>query len=218
MHIDLDAFFVSVEQALNHPKWKMGTKITIDSATLMNKGLEVIEAHWLFGASRGQIEVVVHPQSVIHSLVEYVDGSVLAQLGHPDMRTPIAQALAYPDRVDAGIGLLDLPRLGALTFEAPDFGRFPCLKLAYEALTAAGTAPALLNAANEEAVDAFLARRIRFTDIAAVCAETLARLAVRPVGALADALAADAEARTFARAWLKLPAAAAGVSDRVPVA
>jgi 1-deoxy-D-xylulose-5-phosphate reductoisomerase len=181
---------------------------------MMNKGLEVIEAHWLFGASRQQIEVVIHPQSVVHSLVEYADGSVLAQLGHPDMRTPIAQALAYPDRIDAGVGLLDLPRLGALSFEAPDCGRFPCLTLAYDALEAGGTAPAVLNAANEIAVAAFLAREIRYTDIAAACAETLAHVAVRPVRALDDALAADGQARAFARAWLRLPADA-GKSDRI---
>ena len=196
---------VTPDEACAHPNWSMGRKISVDSATMMNKGLEVIEAHWLFGAPRERIEVVIHPQSVIHSLVEYVDGSELAQLGHPDMRTPIAQALAYPDRVDAGVALLELPRLGALSFEAPDFGRFPCLELAYDALAAAGTAPAVLNAANEVAVAAFLAGAIRYTQIAAVCAETLAHVTARPVHALSDALAADAEARGFARAWLKLP-------------
>jgi 1-deoxy-D-xylulose-5-phosphate reductoisomerase len=206
---------VTPDEACAHPNWNMGRKISVDSATMMNKGLEVIEAHWLFGAPRDRIEVVIHPQSVIHSLVEYVDGSVLAQLGHPDMRTPIAQALAYPDRVDAGVGLLDLPRLGALTFEAPDYGRFPCLRLAYDALDAGGTAPVALNAANEIAVEAFLAKAIRFTDIAAACAETLSRIATRPVRALDDALAADAEARAFARGWLEFPGEAPAASGRV---
>jgi 1-deoxy-D-xylulose-5-phosphate reductoisomerase len=186
----------------------MGPKITIDSATLMNKGLEVIEAHWLFGVPRESIDVVIHPESVVHSMVEYVDGSVLAQLGNPDMRTPIAHALAYPDRIGAGVDPLDLARHGPLTFEAPDHGRFPCLGLAYDALGAGGTAPAVLNAANEEAVAAFLGGRARFTDIAAACAEALARLPARPVRSLDDALAADAEARAVARAWLNLPATA----------
>jgi 1-deoxy-D-xylulose-5-phosphate reductoisomerase len=198
---------VTPDEACAHPNWTMGRKISVDSATMMNKGLEVIEAHWLFGAPPERIEVVIHPQSVIHSLVEYVDGSVLAQLGHPDMRTPIAQALAYPERVDAGIAALDLPRLSALSFEAPDFGRFPCLRLAYDALRAGGSAPAVLNAANEIAVAAFLAGAIRYTDIAAACAEALSGIAARPVHALDDALAADREARAHARAWLGLPAA-----------
>ncbi len=170
------------DEACAHPNWVMGRKISVDSATMMNKGLEVIEAHWLFGAPREAIEVVIHPESVIHSLVEYVDGSVLAQLGHPDMRTPIAQALAYPDRIAAGVDPLDLARHGPLTFEAPDHARFPCLALAYEALAAGGTAPAVLNAANEVAVAAFLDGRIRYTDIAPACADALARLPARPVG------------------------------------
>ncbi len=177
----------------------MGRKISVDSATMMNKGLEVIEAHWLFGVPRQAIDVVVHPQSVIHSLVEYVDGSVLAQLGHPDMRTPIAQALAHPERIDAGVPRLELPALAALTFTAPDLDRFPCLGLAYAALDGGGSAPVTLNAANEVAVEAFLAGRARFTDIAATCAEALARLAARPIGSLDEALAADAEARRVAR-------------------
>jgi 1-deoxy-D-xylulose-5-phosphate reductoisomerase len=147
---------VTPDEACAHPNWSMGRKISVDSATMMNKGLEVIEAHFLFGASREAIEVVVHPQSVIHSLVEYVDGSLLAQLSHPDMRTPIAHALAYPARVDAGVAKLDLARLSALAFEPPDFARFPCLRLAYDALGAGGTTPAALNAANEVAVAAFL--------------------------------------------------------------
>jgi 1-deoxy-D-xylulose-5-phosphate reductoisomerase len=200
---DLDS--VTPKDACAHPNWVMGRKISVDSATMMNKGLEVIEAHWLFDVPRSAIEVVIHPQSVIHSLVEYVDGSVLAQLGNPDMRTPIAQALAFPERVDAGVDPLELARHGPLTFEAPDFARFPCLALAYDALSAAGTAPAVLNAANEVAVAAFLDGRIRYTDIASTCAEVLARLPARPVRALDDALAADAEARVVARRWLKLP-------------
>ena len=169
---------------------------------MMNKGLEVIEARWLFGLPPEAIDVVIHPQSIVHSLVEYVDGSVLAQLGNPDMRTPIAQALAYPERVDAGVERLDFARLAALTFEAPDRARFPCLQLAFEALDAGGTAPATLNAANEVAVAAFLAGRLRFTDIAAVCADTLARVSARSLTTLGDALAADDEARRLAGAWI----------------
>ncbi len=193
---------VTPVEACAHPTWSMGRKISVDSATLMNKGLEVIEAHWLFGAPRAAIEVVIHPQSVIHSLVEYVDGSVLAQLGHPDMRTPIAQALAFPERIDVGVPQLDFAQLAALTFEAPDLARFPCLKLAFDALTAAGTAPAILNAANEQAVAAFLAGKIRFTDIASACAATLERVPLAPLATLDDALAADAHARRVADAWL----------------
>jgi len=194
------------DEACAHPNWVMGRKISVDSATMMNKGLEVIEAHWLFGAPREAIEVVIHPESVIHSLVEYVDGSVLAQLGNPDMRTPIAQALAYPERIDTGVRPLELALQGALTFEAPDHERFPCLALAYQALAAGGTAPAILNAANEVAVAAFLAGHARYTDIAPACAEALARLPARAVHVLDDALGADAEARAIARAWLSLPA------------
>jgi 1-deoxy-D-xylulose-5-phosphate reductoisomerase len=201
-----DFALITPDQACAHPNWVMGRKISVDSATMMNKGLEVIEAHWLFGMPRRQIDVVIHPQSVIHSLVEYVDGSVLAQLGNPDMRTPIAQALAYPERIDAGVGALELARLGALTFEAADLARFPCLGLAYAALDAGGTAPAVLNAANEIAVAAFLDGRVRFLDIAPACAEVLALLPAVPVRTLDDALAADAEARAIARAWLHLPA------------
>ena len=196
---------VTPDEACAHPNWKMGRKISVDSATMMNKGLEVIEAHWLFGAPRDTIEVVVHPQSVIHSLVEYIDGSVLAQLGHPDMRTPIAQALAAPDRIDAGVPQLDLAALAALSFEAPDFARFPCLELAYAALAAGGSAPIALNAANEIAVAAFLAGRARFTDIAATCAATLARTPAHGIGSFDDALAADADARHAACEHLALP-------------
>jgi 1-deoxy-D-xylulose-5-phosphate reductoisomerase len=197
---------VTPDEACAHPNWVMGRKISVDSATMMNKGLEVIEAHWLFGVPAAAIEVVVHPQSVIHSLVEYVDGSVLAQLGHPDMRTPIAQALAFPDRVEAGVPVLDLARAGALSFEAPDRARFPCLALAYDALAAGGTAPAILNAANEVAVAAFLQGRIRFTDIAAGCADVLAAVPQGAADTLDDALAADAAARSAAGRRLGLPA------------
>jgi 1-deoxy-D-xylulose-5-phosphate reductoisomerase len=197
-----DLAHVTPDEACAHPNWSMGRKISVDSATMMNKGLEVIEAHWLFGAPREAIEVVIHPQSVIHSLVEYVDGSVLAQLGHPDMRTPIAQALAFPERIDTGVASLDLAQLAGLSFEAPDLARFPCLALAFSALAAGGTAPAVLNAANEVAVAAFLAGRIRFVDIAALCAAALERAAPRPLSSLDDAYAADAEARALAADWL----------------
>ena len=162
---------VTPDEACAHPNWVMGRKISVDSATMMNKGLEVIEAHWLFGVGADRIEVVIHPQSVIHSLVEYEDGSVLAQLGNPDMRTPIAHALAYPERVDAGVSPLDLATIGSLTFERPDERRFPCLGLAYAALRAGGGAATALNAANEIAVAAFLEGRTAFTRIAATCAE-----------------------------------------------
>ncbi len=200
---------VTPDEACAHPNWSMGRKISVDSATMMNKGLEVIEAHWLFGAPRAAIEVIVHPQSVIHSLVEYVDGSVLAQLGHPDMRTPIAQALAFPGRVDAGVPRLDLAQLAALTFAAPDLDRFPCLRLAYAALDAGGTAPIALNAANEIAVAAFLRGASRFGDIASACEAVLAQETARPVASLDDALAADAAARRAACAVLGLPLTAA---------
>jgi len=196
---------VTPDEACAHPNWSMGRKISVDSATMMNKGLEVIEAHWLFGAPREAIEVVLHPQSVVHSLVEYVDGSVLAQLGHPDMRTPIAQALAYPERVAAGVPQLDLAALAALSFEPPDMARFPCLGLAFDALAAGGSAPAILNAANEVAVEAFLAGRARFTDIAAACAAALERVSAAPVSTLEGALEADALGRAAARAALRLP-------------
>jgi len=197
---------VTPDEACAHPNWSMGRKISVDSATMMNKGLEVIEAHWLFGAGGDAIEVVLHPQSVVHSLVEYADGSVLAQLGHPDMRTPIAQALAYPERIDAGVAQLDLAALGALSFERPDLARFPCLALAFRALEEGGTAPAVLNAANEVAVAAFLAGQARFTDIAAACAEALERVGSEQAESLEIALAADARARAEARAFLGLGA------------
>jgi 1-deoxy-D-xylulose-5-phosphate reductoisomerase len=193
---DLDE--VTPEAACAHPNWVMGRKISVDSATMMNKGLEVIEAHWLFDCPPEQIQVVVHPQSVIHSLVEYVDGSVLAQLGNPDMRTPIAYALAYPERIDAGVPSLDLLALARLDFEAPDPDRFPCLPLAYAALRAGGTAPAILNAANEVAVASFLERRLPFPGIPRLIEATLAALPAGAEGSLDDVLAADAEARRIA--------------------
>lgn len=188
---------VTPEQACAHPKWAMGHKISVDSATLMNKGLEVIEAHWLFNVSPEKIEVVIHPQSIIHSLVRYTDGSVLAELGNPDMRTPIAHALAYPERIDSGVAPLDLFAVGALDFERPDTERFPCLALAYRALKAGGSAPAILNAANEVAVAAFLDRKIAFNAIPALIASALDALPVTAVDTLADALGADARARCF---------------------
>lgn len=189
---------VTPEQACAHPNWVMGRKISVDSATMMNKGLEVIEAHWLFGAAADRIEVVVHPQSVIHSMVEYADGSVIAQLGNPDMRTPIAHALAYPQRIDAGVRALDLFEIGRLTFERPDLARFPCLALAYDALRAGGAASAVLNAANEEAVAAFLDRRLGFRRIADVIAATLERARGLSVDSLEAVLDADAQARRIA--------------------
>jgi 1-deoxy-D-xylulose-5-phosphate reductoisomerase len=180
----------------------MGRKISVDSASMMNKGLEVIEAHWLFNAGADDIQVVVHPQSVIHSMVQYVDGSVLAQLGNPDMRTPIAYALAYPERIDAGVAPLDLFQIAKLDFVAPDFTRFPCLSLAYHALRAGGTAPALLNAANEVAVAAFLDRRIAFLDIPRLIETVLGKVAKAEVRCLQDVLDADAAARSAAQEWI----------------
>ncbi len=193
---------VTPEQAVEHPNWVMGRKISVDSATMMNKGLEVIEAHWLFGVAAEQIQVVIHPQSVIHSMVEYADGSVLAQMGNPDMRTPIAQTLAYPERIDAGTAAFDLFKLAQFTFEAPDLARFPCLKLAYAALAAGGTAPAILNAANEIAVQAFLEARLGFNGIAEVVEKTLARVASVAADTLEHVLDADRQARAVATTLL----------------
>jgi len=193
---------VTRTQALNHPNWVMGPKITIDSATMMNKGLEVIEAHWLFNAAADQIDVVVHPQSVIHSMVEYNDGSVLAQLGNPDMRTPIAYGLGFPDRLQSGVSSLDLIKIGRLDFSAPDFSRFPCLRLAYDALSAGGTAPAILNAANEIAVEAFLAERIGFMDIPLMIESVLTASVIEEVVSIEQLTAVDAEARRAASLWL----------------
>lgn len=189
---------VTPEQACAHPNWTMGRKISVDSATMMNKGLEVIEACWLFNAELAQVEVVIHPQSIIHSMVEYADGSVLAQLGNPDMRTPIAHALAWPRRMDSGVGFLDLCRIGRLDFLAPDLGRFPCLRLAFDAMAAGGTASAVLNAANEVAVQAFLQRRLRFTDIPRVIEATLEQVTVQEASSLQAVLASDAQARQLA--------------------
>ena len=190
---------VTPELALKHPNWVMGAKITIDSATLMNKGLEVIEAHWLFNAKPSQIEVVVHPQSIIHSMVEYIDGSILAQLGNPDMRTPIAYALGYPKRIESGVASLNLLEIAKLEFEAPDVKRFPCLQLAYDALTAGGTAPAILNAANEVAVAAFLNKQIHFLDIATIIKKALNSIPSSPVTSLEQLISVDETARSFAR-------------------
>jgi len=189
---------VTPAQACAHPNWVMGRKISVDSATMMNKGLEVIEAHWLFGAQAEQIEVVIHPQSIVHSMVEYLDGSVIAQMGNPDMRTPIAQALAYPQRIAAGVAPLDLCAIGKLTFEAPDHQRFPCLALAYAALRQGGTAATTLNAANEIAVAAFLAGDLPYNEIAEVIAAALERTAAGDATTLAGVLAADSEARARA--------------------
>lgn len=189
---------VTPDDACRHPNWVMGRKISVDSASLMNKGLEVIEAHWLFSAPPERIEVVVHPQSVIHSMVQYRDGSVMAQLGSPDMRTPIACALAWPERIEAGVGSLDFFSMSNLTFEAPDLERFPCLKLAFEVLRLGGDAPAVLNAANEVAVEAFLQGRMRFLDIPAVVSAALEGVSLAGSDSVEGLLAKDEEARAFA--------------------
>ncbi|GAB2839459.1 1-deoxy-D-xylulose-5-phosphate reductoisomerase [Pseudoduganella ginsengisoli] len=189
---------VTPDEACKHPKWVMGRKISVDSATMMNKGLEVIEAHWLFGTPAEQIEVVIHPQSVIHSMVSYSDGSVLAELGNPDMRTPIAHALAYPERIASGVAQLDIAQIGTLQFERPDFNRFPCLALAFDALRAGGTAPALLNAANEVAVAAFLEERIGFRQIDRVIARVMDELPHGAAGSIGQVMAQDAAARAAA--------------------
>ena len=189
---------VTPDEACAHPNWSMGRKISIDSATMMNKGLEVIEACWLFDVGPGSVEVVVHPQSVVHSMVEYEDGSVLAQLGNPDMRTPIAHALAWPDRIASGVEPLDPVSTSRLDFEAPDFDRFPCLRLGFEAARAGGSAPAALNAANEVAVDEFLNRRLRFTHIARVAEATVAACAGGEPRTLDEVLELDALARVRA--------------------
>lgn len=194
---------VTPEQACAHPNWSMGRKISVDSASMMNKGLELIEACWLFDAAPAQVEVVVHPQSVIHSLVDYVDGSVLAQLGNPDMRTPIANALAWPERIDSGVAPLDLFAIARLDFQAPDPQRFPCLRLARQAAEAGHSAPAVLNAANEVAVEAFLQRRIRFPEIAGMIEQVLEQEPVVPLTSLDAVFAADQRARELSREWLR---------------
>jgi len=189
---------ITPDEACAHPNWVMGRKISVDSATMMNKGLEVIEAHWLFGLPLTQIRVLIHPQSVVHSMVRYCDGSVIAQLGQPDMRTPIAHGLAWPDRIDAGVAPLNLTQLSALQFSEPDFDRFPCLALAFEAAKAGGTAPAVLNAANEVAVAAFLDQRLPYLQIADVVRETLTAIQAVPAGSIDTVLGADAQARQAA--------------------
>ncbi|MFQ6017220.1 MAG: 1-deoxy-D-xylulose-5-phosphate reductoisomerase [Kiloniellaceae bacterium] len=189
---------VTPEQAIAHPNWDMGAKISVDSATMMNKGLELIEAHYLFGLPPEKIEILVHPQSVVHSMVGYVDGSVLAQMGQPDMRTPIAYTLAWPNRMAAPVARLDLAEIAQLTFEAPDRVRFPALRLARQALQAGGAAPTILNAANEVAVRSFLAGGARFLDIAAIVEQTLARVPARPLTSLEDVWQVDREARLVA--------------------
>ncbi len=194
---------VTPEEAVAHPNWSMGRKISVDSATMMNKGLEVIEACWLFGASAEQIQVVIHPQSVIHSMVQYVDGSVLAQLGNPDMRTPIAHALGYPERMESGVDHLNIFDIAHFDFSAPDLQRFPCLRLAYEALAAGGTAPAILNAANEIAVEAFLQGHLGFMEISNIVEKSLEQLSVSPVSDLDALLDVDAQARNVAQKLIK---------------
>lgn len=190
---------VTPEQACAHPNWVMGRKISVDSATMMNKGLEVIEACWLFNTKPSFIQVVIHPQSIVHSLVQYSDGSVLAQLGNPDMRTPIAHALAWPERIDAGVENLDLFAIAHLDFSQPDLSRFPCLRLAMEAIEQGGTCSTILNAANEVAVQAFLDHRIGFTQIATLIEETLSRVSRAEADSLDTIFNADSEARHIAQ-------------------
>ncbi|MEX2222818.1 MAG: 1-deoxy-D-xylulose-5-phosphate reductoisomerase [Candidatus Rokuibacteriota bacterium] len=200
---------VTVAEALNHPTWRMGAKITVDSATLMNKGLEVIEARWLFDLEPEQVQVVVHPQSIVHSMVEYVDGSVIAQLGVADMGIPILYALTYPQRLPCPAERLDLTRAGPLTFEEPDVARFPCLDLARQAMREGGGAPVILNAANEIAVAAFLEGRIRFTQIPELIAEALARVAAPPLDSIDTCVDVDTRTRAAVRGWLPGSVAAA---------
>lgn len=201
---------VTPEQALKHPNWKMGAKITTDSSTLMNKGLEVIEAKWLFDLPSAQIEVVIHRESIIHSMVEYCDGSVIAQLGHPDMRTPISYAMKYPERVSLQPPLLDLWKIGTLTFYQPDTAKFPCLQLAYDALAGGNGLPATLNAANEIAVQAFLDNHIRFLDIPKIIEETMCAYRPSPLSTLEDVLEIDQWARETASQLLKPCASSLG--------
>ena len=203
LNTDLSTFdSITPEQAVKHPNWSMGRKISVDSASMMNKGLELIEAHWLFNCPPEKLEVVIHPQSVIHSMVRYRDGSVLAQLGNPDMRTPIAYCLGLPERIHSGVSELDFGALSALTFQKPDFDRFPCLKLAYQAMNAGGAAPCVLNAANEVAVAAFLDKRIKFTDIAQVVAHCLAQDFSDGRHDIESLLAQDAQTRRQAEAFI----------------
>ena len=203
LNTDLAEFAgITPAQAVKHPNWNMGQKISVDSATMMNKGLELIEAHWLFNCPPEKLEVVIHPQSVIHSMVRYRDGSVLAQKGKPDMRTPIAYCLGLPERIESGVGALDFGSLSGLTFCEPDFSRFPCLKLAYDAMQAGGGAACVLNAANEEAVAAFLAGRIRFTDIERVVAESLDKNVSDGLHDIGSLLAQDAQTRSHAQQYI----------------
>lgn len=193
---------VTPEQACAHPNWDMGQKISVDSATMMNKGLEVIEAHWLFEAPPDKIQVVIHPQSVIHSMVAYVDGSVIAQLGNPDMRTPIAHAMGYPERIESGVSALDMFKIAHLDFEQPDIKRFPCLDLAYQALHAGGNMPAVLNAANEIAVESFLQRRMAFTAIPTMIKHVMQTIQREEMMTLDDVLRTDKLARAKSHEWL----------------
>lgn len=193
---------ITPEQAVSHPNWVMGQKISVDSATMMNKGLEVIEAHWLFNVSQDLIEVVIHPQSIIHSMVSYADGSILAQLGNPDMRTPIAYCLAWPERIDSGVEPLDIFDVAKLEFEKPDLQRFPCLKLCYQAMQAGGSASIALNAANEIAVEAFLQRKIAFTAIAGLIESVLGKITITDANTLDEILAADQSAREIAKSHI----------------
>lgn len=193
---------ITPKEAVKHPNWSMGQKISVDSASMMNKGLELIEARWLFNAKPSELTAVIHPQSVIHSMVRYLDGSVLAQMGNPDMRTPIAYCLGLPERIESGVGRLDFSSMANLTFQEPDFKRYPCLKLAYQAMHAGGAAPCILNAANEEAVAAFLNHHIRFTDIAKVVEHSLSATEVGEAGSLEGLLQQDSAARTVAQQFI----------------
>lgn len=195
---------VTVEQALKHPNWNMGKKITIDSATMMNKGFEVAEACWLFGLNLNEIEVLLHPQSIIHSMVRYCDGSILAQMGLPDMRTPIAVALAWPDRISSGVNSVDFSIYSQLNFEPVNFERYPCLKIVYDAISAGGTSMAILNAANEVAVGAFLEQRIGFTEISSLVEETMQSISPENAKDITTILEADAKARQFAKVQLNI--------------
>ncbi|MFZ7240478.1 1-deoxy-D-xylulose-5-phosphate reductoisomerase [Avibacterium avium] len=198
-YTDLSEFDqITPEQAVAHPNWSMGKKISVDSATMMNKGLEYIEARWLFNASADEIEVIIHPQSIIHSMVRYIDGSVIAQMGNPDMRTPIAETMAYPQRTFAGVAPLDFYQLNGLTFLAPDYQRYPCLKLAIDAFAAGQYATTAMNAANEISVEAFLNRQIKFTDIAKVNTQVVEKISPQQIQSIDDVLDVDKKARALA--------------------
>ncbi|ACA31211.1 1-deoxy-D-xylulose-5-phosphate reductoisomerase [Histophilus somni] len=202
-YTDLKAFeHITPEQAVAHPNWSMGKKISVDSATMMNKGLEYIEARWLFNASADEMEVIIHPQSIIHSMVRYIDGSVIAQMGNPDMRTPIAETMAYPHRTFAGVEPLDFYQLSGLTFLKPDYQRYPCLKLAIEAFSAGQYATTALNAANEMAVEAFLNKRIKFTDIAKINTAVLEKIESQVITSIEDVLLVDKQARELANSFV----------------